>query len=216
MRIHNLTVVVVVFLFLLSPLGGKQAEALPIVSEQFSGVGVPSGWVADSNVSFDGNVAILQGQTVPTDVSLSTTIDLTPAGAYTLSFDVYFANQDQRGIGPVGQLNYFEASFVSDDYLKYAMFMGYDKDGPYNADNTNFVPGAVSGWYHFSQDITALAGGRGTLYFDLYDRGDQYVSVAKLDNVQVDWAAAPVPEPSSMVLLLAGTCGLVCLRRWRN
>jgi hypothetical protein len=194
---------------------GTSAQAISIVNEQFSGTTVLSDWTADSNVSFDGIVATLQGQVNVTDVSLYRAISLSSAGAYTLSFDVYFADTTPRDL--TGQPNYFQASFLSDDTSKSAVtFMGYDKNGPYDSSLNTLSGVKTDGWYHFSQNISALAGDTGTLYFDLYDRGDEFVSVAKLDNVLIDFTAAPVPEPSTLFLLFAGAGGLLCVRRWRK
>jgi len=179
-------------------------------------------WNAGQYVSVNSaRQAVLQGQPFESDVtliSLNRAVDLHLAGSYTLSFDVYFENVEPRSSS--GQPNFFEASYWSDNSSVSLdqTFLGYDKNGPYDPNDTSLpnLPGANNGWFHFYQDISFLAGDTGILYFDLYDRGDAFISLAKIDNVDIDFVAAPVPEPSTFLLLVFGGGGLVLLRNRRK
>ncbi|MDD2853489.1 MAG: PEP-CTERM sorting domain-containing protein [Desulfuromonadaceae bacterium] len=214
------------FLVALVMMGGVgKAEAVQIINEDFTS-GISSDWIVDSYVSAEGGNAVLAGQLYTQDVpliSLSRAVDLSMAGIYNLRFKVKFYNTDVES-GFNGEPNYFQASYLDDIFYDPEtgvspfdnVFMAFDMNGIYGETIGTLSGEIVDGWYSYSQNISVLAGTGGTLYFDLYDRGYEFTSVALLDDIILDYqsSTAPVPEPSTLLLLAAGGgCLFFKLRR---
>jgi hypothetical protein len=186
------------------------AGALPVNNGGFdSGL---DGWGSTVGVTWSGAAAQLRIQPYEAGITTMTLSQaLTLPGPVLISFDVKFDNGPERvlplGVDP-GQPNFFQASFYSALAPSLDRFLvGIDVAGPYDA-ALNSLPGTgPDGWFHFAGIIS----GNGTLYFDLFDRGDIFWSEALVDNVQI--ASLPVPEPSTLVMLAAGLAVLVCFRR---
>ena len=191
------------------------ASATPVVNGGFdSGL---SGWDVTDGVTLDGAAARLQIQPYELNITTITLLQaLTITSPAILSFDVLFNNGTLRTLPDgvdAGQPSYFQASFLPEDAsLNQLYLMGYDVGGPYAMD-LNPLPGTIStnGMYHFE----GVLAGNGTLYLELYDRGDAAFSTAWIDNVVLTEISSPdpVPEPSTMLLFGAGIAGLVFIRR---
>lgn len=195
------------------------AYATPVVNGGFDSD--LSGWDTTQGVTWDSSLYAAKLQIQPfaeniMTITLSQALTITfPA---TISFDVKFDNGAVRDLGldesgspiAVGQPNFFQASFISSIGADFdRVFIGNDVAGPY-APNLVTLPGtSQDGWYRFTGDIT----GNGMLYLELYDRGDAFYSTAWIDNVVLTENVAPVPEPSTMILLGAGIAGLAFIRR---
>jgi hypothetical protein len=183
-----------------------------------------SGWTADedgsnttSNVVINSNnQAVLSTAgflTGPYLVSLWQSF-VVPDLATTLSFDINFSNtsidfvlDSTSGSFP----DFFQASYVDDSDGYDAFFMGVDKNGFYDEDfNPLLTPSPLvaleNNWFRYTTSITNLVGRSGTLYFDLLDMDEDCYSTAKIDNVTI--TSAPVPEPSTLLLMGCGFVGL--------
>lgn len=174
-----------------------------------------NGWMYTQGVEIDPSLgaARLQVLDFPEGIPvISLWQDLLLTSPGTISFDVKFDNGAPRDLPPgidPGQPNYFQATYLPvDPSLDQIFLMGYDVNGPYD-ENLNPLPGTPDqyGWYHF----TGAIGGAGTLYLELYDRGDAFSSIAWVDNVVL--GEVTIPEPSTMILLGAGMAGLALIRR---
>ena len=64
----------------------------------------------------------------------------------------------------------------------------------------SFTPGG-GGWFLFEEDVSALAGHSGTLFFDLHDDWDQQASVARVDNVQITTTPTAPGDPTNLPVL---------------
>jgi hypothetical protein len=172
-----------------------------------------TGWTySDGVIQIDGT-AQLQIQDYDlniTDIFLSQDLSISSPTA-SFSFDVKFDNGAARtlpdGVDP-GQPNFFQASFVANSPEYDQLFLAIDATGPYDGQLNDISLPNSEGWYHFSGTIT----GNGTLYFDLFDRGDTAYSTAWIDNVVLTENVRAVPEPSSFLLLGSGILGFAITR----
>ncbi|UCF93423.1 MAG: hypothetical protein JSW39_04460 [Desulfobacterales bacterium] len=71
--------------------------------------------------------------------------------------------------------------------------------------------GLTNNFFHQSFDVTGFGGGLVTIAFSLLEQPGLTFSVAGVDNVSV--TAAPVPIPSTILLLASGVVGIVGIRR---
>ncbi|TWJ32801.1 PEP-CTERM sorting domain-containing protein [Geobacter argillaceus] len=105
------------------------------------------------------------------------------------------------------------------DFLNFS-FLGSDGSFAFlDSWNTSTLPG-VSGTLNFgtiTYDISTLRGSSGSLYFDLNDQDDGLYTKAVISKLAfVPAQVAPVPEPSTIVLLAAGVCALGIRMRTRK
>lgn len=180
------------------------------------------GWTAEQNYGGDtsnvwinsDNQAVLSTSEIPTGpyvVSLWQWFEV-PNLATTLSFEIFFSNTPNTNHSDIFP-NSFQVSYVDDTSAVYdAFFMGVDQNGFYdNNFNTLLTPSPleelVGDWFRYTTSITNLARRSGTLYFDLFDMDADCYSTAKVDNVII--TSAPIPEPSTLVLMGCGMVGLV-------
>jgi hypothetical protein len=186
-----------------------------------------AGWFADQTtgeeVDDTSYVKIEEGQAVLSTPGVASNVDMislwqwfeVPKLATTISFDVFFSNtpdsecsDDTDDSFP----NYFQASYVDDNLDEYyAFFMGVDENGFYaEGFNLLLTPSPLvaleNNWFRYTTSITNLVGRSGTLYFDLLDMDEDCYSTAKIDNVTI--TSAPVPEPSTLLLMGCGFVGL--------
>jgi hypothetical protein len=176
------------------------------------------GWITEDNfvppsisVSADSGYAALTTQGYPEGaalISLYQPFEI-PTWAYTLSFDIGFktTEADTGGEG-LDFSDFVEVSYL--DNLDYTYLLGIDAAGTYDPNSflsialPQFVANGLT-WYHYTTNIADLRGRSVTLYFDLSDQDDTWLSMAYVDNVQIN----PVPEPPAAILVLgAGLAGL--------
>jgi hypothetical protein len=178
-----------------------------------------TGWDTDPSaaVSVSNGIASLQIQPSYGDITLSQHI-LLPSDVTTFSFSVDFINGVGRTVTEIGQPNFLQVIFLPDnENLAETDFLGFDKNGAYNANLDPIANTSAGVWYLFSQDISSLAGLPGTLYYYLADRGDAYQDIAKVKDIVIaEKENNPIPEPSTWVLLVSGLLGLPLLRYRKN
>lgn len=63
--------------------------------------------------------------------------------------------------------------------------------------------------YTLSTDVSSYSGANARILFRLWDEDDLADSTAKIDNVSCE----PIPEPSTILLMLMGLCGIRILGR---
>lgn len=190
------------------------------------------GWEADQNmgeelagdyVNIDNGQAVLQTAGISNDiymVSLWQAFDI-PVETTTLSFDFLF--EVESGDTDPGEgftfNDFFQVSYLDDESESFdRYFIDVDKDDFYDENFSVLSPSLFpinpeNGLYQFTTFIGDIAGRSGILCFDLNDMNDGYFSEARVDNVIINTASAPVPEPATMLLLASGLAGLAGFRR---
>lgn len=136
------------------------------------------------------------------------------AGATSLTFDIQFLTDEDIGLGfDFGGLALVQGSTVLDQFNLDEL-----ASGPANAHATAIASGGFrgsTGWLSESFDVSGVAGQSVTLVAYITNTEDMAgESRLLLDNIQLVEAASPVPEASSLSLLLVAG-GLLGLFRKR-
>jgi hypothetical protein len=195
------------------------------------------------NIYPSASVSVIAGQAVMTTqpynvndpvssigrISLYQTGIGIPVNAVRFLFDVSFdTSEDENSIDPdYPPLDYSIPDWLSVSYVDESSPNDYDRFSFFNIDGTGAYDaigetltseGTYNGLERFSFGITDLRGRTGALYFDLFDKYDEYSSTVILDNIQFENGSgpAPVPEPGTMLLLGSGLAGLAGLRGKRK
>ena len=164
-----------------------------------------SDWDATGDVADDAGVAVLSDASGGGTLLQSTQ---TGPGAFTLSFDLFSAVAAAGTQGTPG--NVFPdlgagTLYFSNSALTVATLAGEAYTPLFDADSNGVVSGLSNvalgnGWFRYTLEFsTALS--FLTPVFDLFDQDFVTNSALKIDNVTIEAAVAPVPEPMSMLLL---------------
>lgn len=205
--------------------GAIQAEAVPVST--LNGL---SGWTGSytdtdynllddtaANVSHHTSVssssATLFTQGINSGVFMSTIatdVDFDMRG--TIRFDLSMSLADTLD----GRASTYDQTIR--DFLSFSFF-GTDSSFSQLDSHNTFTLGSAPGTIDFGTimcDVSSLYGSSGSLYFDLLDMDDGFYSSATISNLAfVPEQVAPVPEPSTVVLLAVGL-GFIGIRLRRR
>lgn len=184
----------------------------------------PPGWTSTTRVSVNINgIAVLttEGSVPGTLISLNQGTGVIPSFS-VLSFDFGFSggnpNIEPDQYSDLGFPDFLQVYFldsIDDSPDLNPGFVGIDPNGPYDLNPLGLLTPILNNdflLYHFSMDISGLAGREGILYFDLSNQDDGHDSLAFVDNVSI---TAAVPEPATFLLLGSGLAILLSFTRRR-
>jgi hypothetical protein len=164
-----------------------------------------TGWSAD------GDVAVVSGVTELTDPNGGGTLlqsTNTGPGSFVLTFDLF------NGLAPKGNPGFPGNVFAdlgagtlyfSNSALTLTTLAGNSSTVLFDAASSGVVTtlssvALGSGWFQYTLAFqTAFS--YVTPVFDLFDQDFVANSILKIDNVKLEAAAAPVPEPATVILL---------------
>jgi hypothetical protein len=175
------------------------------------------GWTTEGDVSVVNGMAVLD--TAESEfgalISLNQQTGVIP-GFSVLSFDFGFSGGNPtpppETFPDFLQISFFDS--ISDAPELNPGFVAIDPLGIYDLNPIGTLTPILNSnlLYHFSMDISGLAGREGVLYFDLSNQDDAFDSKAYVDNVTI---TATVPEPATLLLQVSGLAGVLAFAKRR-
>lgn len=203
MRERPLYTAHVVCLFLMVWLARPAAANLVPYNGLFS-LGLEGWTVQSGNVSDGGGYALFEEHSTQILSSLKQQFTL-PQGVISLAFDVKMSATPGGDDNPFAWPDAITASLL-DPVTLVPLISNPGRTDFFYMDNTNSL--ITIGTLTITTDLTGFDNRAVALYFDLIGSDDGMVTTVSIDNVEVG-----VPEPCSLLLLLAGSWTVRALSR---
>jgi hypothetical protein len=197
---------------------GSAAQAVVLVSEGFDDRATlsPAGWVITNNGTpagttipwFQGDQSIFTAQSGAPDAYLASNYNNAAAGGYINSVIAtpVFATDFATTVTFYARADLAPGYF---DFLSWGFSSGSSTQGLFTAVGSAIAPGA---WTQYTATLPAQSTGSTGRFVIVYSGPADFANYVGIDTLAVT-NTAPVPEPTSWLMLGAGLMGLSILRR---